>query len=371
MVLAGCGSTSSSFADTSDDGKLMTVQFYNQLANEAGVMKGWFPRYIQRKFNIKINLISPTAAGGGDSLFDTRSAAGDLGDIIVVDSTKLKKLVRSGLVADMSPYMKGMNNLNHFRRAANAVNKDLGKKSGVWAFPEQVSDDSPTTSSSVVDPDNAPYIRWDYYRAIGYPKMRNLDDYIKVMKQMQDYARKKTGQNDIYAMSLFKDWDDTTLRNASDIAGCFGYMQQDNILFKPEGTGYDTPLDKNGIYQKVLKFLYKCNQAGILDPESSTQDGTKRTQKIREGKVLTDLNSYSYWTQNIPSNMKKGQGMFVAPIEDLKVHTSGFQPRQYEHGDCSGLKGQEQAASRQVHQLHVFFRVCLWHGGTASSGFGL
>lgn len=235
MALAGCGSASSSAVDKSDDGKTMTVQFYNQLANEAGVMKGWFPRYIQKKFNIKINLISPTVNGGGDSLFDTRSAAGNLGDLIVVDSTKMKKLVRSGLVTDMSPYLKGMNNLNHFKKAALAVNKTLGKKSGIWGFPEQVADDSPTTSSAVVDPDTAPYIRWDYYRAIGYPKINNLDDYINAMKQMQDYARKKTGRNDIYAISLFKDWDDTTLRNASDIAGWFGYMQQDNILFKPNG----------------------------------------------------------------------------------------------------------------------------------------
>lgn len=325
MVLAGCGSTSGS-ADKSDDGQLMTVQFYNQLANEAGLMKGWFPRYIQKKFNIKINLISPTANGGGDSLFDTRSAAGNLGDIIVVDSTKMKKLVRSGLVADMSPYLKGMNNLQHFKRGALEVNRTLGKKSGIWGYPEQISDDSPTTSSSVTDPDNAPYIRWDYYKAVGYPKIRNLDDYISVLKKMQDYARKKTGQNDIYGISLFKDWDDTTMRNASDIAGWFGYMQQDNILFKPDGTGYDTPITKNGIYQKVLKFLYKCNQAGILDPESSTQDWNKLGQKVQDGKVLSNVDSYMYWEQNTPANLAKGEGMFVAPLEDMKIHTTGFQP---------------------------------------------
>jgi putative aldouronate transport system substrate-binding protein len=39
------------------------------------------------------------------------------------------------------------------------------------------------------------------------------------MKQMQDRARKDTGRNDIYALSLFKDWDDATMRNVSDIAG--------------------------------------------------------------------------------------------------------------------------------------------------------
>ncbi len=326
MALAGCGSASSSAVDRSDDGKTMTIQFYNQLANEAGLMKGWFPKLMLKKFNIKINLISPIVNGGGDSLFDTRSAAGNLGDLIVVDSTKMKKLVRSGLVADMSPYLKGMNNLNHFKKAALEVNKTLGKTSGIWGFPEQVSDDSPTQSSAVVDPDNAPYIRWDYYREIGYPKINNLDDYIKVMKQMQDRARKDTGKNNIYALSLFKDWDDTTMRNASDIAGWFGYMQQDNILFKPNGTGYDTPINKSGIYHKILKFLYKCNQAGILDPESTTQDWNKLEQKTQDGRVLTNVNSYMAWEQNTPANNAKGIGMFVAPLQDMKVHTQGFQP---------------------------------------------
>lgn len=204
--------------------------------------------------------------------------------------------MRSGLVTDMSPYLKGMDNLNHYRKAADAVTKSVGR-SGVWGFPEQVADDSPTTSSAVVDPDNAPYIRWDYYREIGYPKISNFDDLVNVLKRMQDQARKDTGKNNIYAVSLFKDWDDTTMRAASDIANWFGYMQQDNILFKPEGTGYDTPIKKNGIYEKALKFLYKCNQAGILDPESSTQDFNTLTTKTREGRVLLNINSYTYWTR--------------------------------------------------------------------------
>ena len=326
MVLAGCGASNQA-ADTSDDGKVMTVDLYDQLASgQSGLMKGWFAKLMLKKFNIKINIISPSASGGGDQLFETRSAAGNVGDIIIVDNNKLRKLAKAGLVSDMTPYLKGMDNLNKFKPAAKALSKGIGKSEGIWGYPEQVSSDSPTKSSAIVDPDNAPYIRWDYYREIGYPRIKNLDDYVTVLKQMQDRARKDTGKNNIYAISLFKDWDDATMRNATDIAGWFGYMPQGDTLFKPDGTGYETPLKKDGIYQKVLQFLYKCNQAGILDPESATQDWNKLTQKVTDGEVLSTVNSYMYWTQNTPDNLAKGQGMFIAPLEDMKPHTSGFQP---------------------------------------------
>ena len=305
----------------------MKVDVFDQIANYGGIQKGWFAKIAKDKFNVTLNFITPNVSGGGDTLFDTRSAAGNLGDIIITNTGggRMAKLVKAGLVSDMTPYLKGQKYLNKYMGSAKAVSKLVGKP-GVWGFGQDVSDKSPAEPAESYAPKEAPYIMWNWYREIGYPKIKNLDDFVGVLKKMQDKARQETGKNDIWAVSLFKDWDDTTMRNATDIAEWFGYMPQGDTLFKPNGTGYETPLKKDGIYQKVLQFLYKCNQAGILDPESATQDWNKLTQKVTDGEVLSTVNSYMYWTQNTPDNLAKGQGMFIAPLEDMKPHTSGFQP---------------------------------------------
>ena len=327
LGLTGCGSSAQETVTTKDNNELITIDFFDSLANKAGTMKGWFAKYVKDKFNIKINLISPIVSGGGDTLFDTRSAAGNVGDIIIVPSQKMKKLLKAKLVSDMTPYMKDAKNLKRLSAASKNVNKAIGAKSGVWGFPQQVAiGGNPTQSSQVVDPDNAPYIRWDYYREIGYPEIKNLDDYISVLKKMQDKARQDTGQNDIYAITLFKDWDDNLMRQGSDFAQMFGYQRQHNVFFKPEGGKVESPLDKDGIYQKMLQFLFKANQAGIVDPESSSQNWDKLVQKVTEGKTLSMFDSYVNWTQNTPDNLKKGVGMFLAPLQNMSPFSTGYRP---------------------------------------------
>ena len=110
LALAGCGSASNSNPDTSDDGKMMTVDVYDDLANYQGIQKGWFAKIVKDKFNMRLNLIAPNVAGGGSTLFDTRSAAGNLGDLIItgIGNGRASKLIKSGLVADMTPYLDGM-----------------------------------------------------------------------------------------------------------------------------------------------------------------------------------------------------------------------------------------------------------------------
>ncbi len=52
-------------------------------------------RIVKDKFNMELNIIAPNVAGGGDTLFQTRSAAGDLGDLILTnaDGGRLQNLV--------------------------------------------------------------------------------------------------------------------------------------------------------------------------------------------------------------------------------------------------------------------------------------
>ena len=110
LSVAACGGSTS--ADTKDDGSEMTVEVFDSLANSQGVQKGWYAKLIKDKFNIKLNIIAPNVSGG-DTVFDTRSAAGNLGDIVVTNTGngRLSKLVKAKLIEDMTPYYSSMKNV--------------------------------------------------------------------------------------------------------------------------------------------------------------------------------------------------------------------------------------------------------------------
>ena len=113
-TVAGCGKSSDS--DSTQGGKSsngkyakeLTIDVFDSQANFQGEQTGWFAKLIKDKFNIKLNIIAPNVAGGGDTLYQTRSANGNLGDLIItnLDSSRLKDMVTAGLVLDMSDYIK-------------------------------------------------------------------------------------------------------------------------------------------------------------------------------------------------------------------------------------------------------------------------
>ncbi len=328
--VSACGGSSSSSDDTKDDGSFMKVDVFSSTANYQGTQKGWFAKIVKDKFNMELNIIAPNVAGGGDTLFDTRSTAGNLGDLVIVGmgNGRLQKLVKSNLITDMTPYYNSMTNVKRYQAGVDYVTKQAGKD-GVWGVPGGVSDSSPTESADGIEPTAAPYIRWDYYSKIGYPEIKNLDDFVNVLKQMQDKAREETGKNDIYAVSLFKDWDGDLMQNAQAASQWLGYSQQNSVLVPADNDESKiTPASQVGsAYDQMIEFFNKCDQAGLVDPESTTQNWDTLSTKVQNGKVLMSIWSWlGKPRMNSSENAEKGVGFMLAPLQSMNVYTPGFQP---------------------------------------------
>lgn len=325
--LAGCGGDDT--ASDVDDGSLMTVEVFDGLANYQGMQKGWFAKIVKDKFNIELNIVAPNVAGGGSTLFDTRSASGNLGDIIIYgyDNGTGAKLVKAGLLADISPYLDGMDNIKAHQIAIDAMNKESGVEDGVYGIPGAVSSYAPTQASEGLEPTFGPYLRWDYYKAVGYPEIGTLEDLIPVLKQMQDKARETEGRDDIYAMSLFKDWDGNMMNNAKQPTCFYGYDEMGFVLAAADGSDYQSITDEGGIYERTIKFFNAAYRAGIVDPESTTQNYDTMNSKYKEGKVL-----FSFWpwlgqaAYNTNENKDAGKGFMIAPLEDQKIFSYGATP---------------------------------------------
>ncbi|MFD4960364.1 ABC transporter substrate-binding protein [Microbacterium sp. NPDC058389] len=302
--------------------KEITIDVFDGLANYMGVQQGWFAKIVKDKFNMKLNIIAPNVAGGGDTLYNTRVAAGDLGDLIITDKgQKLDELIEGGLVADAANYYPAMKNLATYDTAVQQLNDG---KDGVYGFPSALSTLKPTDPSEGLEPTFGAYMRWDYYKELGYPEVGTLEDILPILKQMQTAHPTADNGQPTYGFSLFKDWDGNMMVTAKQPATYYGYDEIGFVLAKADGEDYQSILDPEGEYMRNLKLYFDANQLGLVDPESTTQNYDTLFSKMQNGQVL-----FSWWPWlgqsafNTDANMQAGKGFEMVPLKDQDIFSYG------------------------------------------------
>ena len=300
----------------------ITIDVFDGLANYMGVQQGWFADIVKEKFNMKLNIIAPNVAGGGDTLYNTRVAAGDLGDLIITDKgQKLDELIEGGLVLDASDYYPAMENLAKFDAPVQHLNDG---SDGLYGFPSAVSSLKPTEPSEGLNPTFGPFVRWDLYKQLGYPEIDTLEDLLPVLSDMQDLNPTADNGQPVYAFSLFKDWDGNMMVTAKQPACFYGYDEIGFVLAKADGSDYQSILDPDSEYIRNLRLYYDANQLGLVDPESTTQNYDTLFSKFQNGQVL-----FSWWpwlgqsAYNTEDNMAAGKGFEMVPLKDQKIFSYG------------------------------------------------
>jgi len=300
----------------------ITIDVFDGLANQMGVQPGWFAKIVKDKFNMKLNVIAPNVAGGGDTLYNTRVAAGNLGDLIITDQGKqFDELVKGGLIVDMANYYEQMKNAAVFDAAVEKVNDG---KDGVYGLPTQVSTIKPTEPSEGLSSTFGPMIRWDLYKQLGYPEIDSLEDLLPVLKQMQDLQPTAANGGKTYGLSLFKDWDGNMMNNAKQPTTFYGYDEMGFVLAKADGSDYQSIVDSDSEYVRALHFFYEANQMGLLDPDSTTQNYDTLFSKFQNGQVL--FSPWPWQAQpafNTEENLAAGQGFMIAPMKDQTIFSYG------------------------------------------------
>ena len=338
-LAAGCSRGGTSQSGETDSGtkeykNFITVDVYDEFANYQGIQSGWFAKEVRDRFNMELNIIAPNVTGGGDTLFESRSATGSLGDLILVNTAngKFNQLVDSGLVIDCTELVRDKDLMKNYGTAVKRTNELAGKE-GIYGFPNSISSHAAVEPSEGSDPTFGPYIRWEYYRELGYPEMNGLEDFLDVLEQMQTLARKE-GSSDIYAISLFKDWDYNMMNNAKQIACMYGYDELGFVLSRADGTGYQDILDPDSFYIKALRFFNEANARGLVDPDSASQNFDSWLEKYQTGRVL-----YSPWPwvgqsmYNNVENKTAGRGFKLAPVKDMQIFSFGCWPE----GDSTSI----------------------------------
>jgi len=340
------GSTDAEAVKTYDE--FLTIDVFCSQANYQGIQSGWFAKVVKDKFNMELNIIAPNVAGGGDTLFQTRSAAGNLGDLVMIgaENGRLADTVNAGLLYDMTELLATKENVSQYTLGMDML-KDLVGTDKIYAIPSAVTSLPATAPSEGLDLVFGPYIRWDQYEAIGKPAIDTLEGLLPVLKQMQDQFPTSDSGQKTYAISLFKDWDGNMMTLAKQPACFYGYDEIGFLLLKADGTDTQVITDSNSEYVRSLKFYNEAYQMGILDPESTTQNYDTLFTKMSDGAVL-----FSPWpwlgqaAYNTIDNKEAGKGFMIAPVKDLQIFSYGASPSGSKY--VVGVGSQAQDPERMV-----------------------
>lgn len=338
ILAAGCASTpvapssaatseatsevasSGTAAKTYDE--FLTIDVFDNKANYQGIQPGWYAKVVKDKFNMELNIIAPNVAGGNDTLFQTRSAAGELGDLIMIGSEggRLADCVKADLMYDITDMVSKSQNLINYQAAIDNI-KSMISSDKVYAIPSECSLSSPLEATDGNDPTFGVYLRWDYYSELGCPEINTFEDVLPVLKQMQDKHPTSDSGQKAYAVSMFKDWDGNTMCLGKNPAALYGYDLDQSYftLINPDGKSQYV-LEDNSLYYRGLKFFFQANQLGILDPDSSTQNYDTFDAKYRDGGVFFDLWPWHcQGAYNTQENKAAGKGFMYVPVKDVTI----------------------------------------------------
>ena len=328
MVVSMCaacwGTAAASQYSAADYPQEITVDVFDSLSNYQGIQSGWFAKTVHDKFNMKLNIIAPNRSYNGAVLQDVRAASGNLGDLVIcsAENNALSGMVESGLLTDISGYLKNKN-IMKYKKAIMQLNSGLPEK-GIYAVPSEMSTSSALTPQNILEPSYSPYIRWDLYAKLGYPKIDTLEDLLPVLEKMQQLYPKTSSGARTYAFSFFGDWDDNLMNAAKQPCCFYGYDESGFVLAKADGTDYQNILSSGSLYMRVLKFYFEANQKGLVDPDSQIQSYSEVFEKYQKGQVLFSpwpfLGQSAYNTQE---NMDAGKGFMAVNIGDMKVYGYG------------------------------------------------
>ena len=299
----------------------MTFEVYDVAANYQGEQIGWYGKVLKDTFNIKLNIIAPQVSGDANSLYQTRTASGNLGDIIILDNPDMQDCVDSGLIMDIGDVIYNYENLKEYQEQIDQFNQSMSGVEGgsIYAIPCNMNNNGP--SGYVAETTfSAPRVPWDYYSELGCPELKTTDDLLNMLSDMMKAHPTNEAGDKAYAISMWKDWDINYSENAALLTYWFGQQVKDSVLLSYDNT--ITPLtDTEGGYYKALQFLFKANQMGLMDPDSATQDWTTVCDsKMKQKRVYLFWYNWQNGFWNTPAHGESRENYMYVPVEELEYY---------------------------------------------------
>lgn len=309
----------------------ITLTVYDELASFSGTQEGWMADILLEKFNVELNIVS----GGNEGILVNEFSEGSKADIILFSSEdtyrdpllkgQLYNWEKDDLLDIYGTYMK--NNLKDdlsYNREKNKEYISLEEESkiqeGVYGI---------RSNCSLVESDRGIFvhtwdIRWDLYKQLGYPEIKDLEDLYQVLKDMQNLHPLDDNGKKAYAASLWKGFfsDQNNMIGGIEetISAYFGVVGNNEVLYNPETGEVHEILEENGPYLQVLQWYNKLYREGMLDPDSKKLEYEDMEQKMENGSILFSPVNYLGSAIYTKSHLKEGKMMTsVKPEEAVPI----------------------------------------------------
>ncbi len=308
---------------------VVTLRMLNMNANYSGLIDKWYSKIYLDELHVYIDMIP--SGDQATTVLAAMMASGELPDLVQFqEKTQVSDAVKAGLLLNLDDNIAMLPNAVKNAPVALRFNRDKasGDTGKLYSITTQVGPQNPTTLPSGDDPNWGPYMRWDLYKQLGMPKISTLEDYLPVLKSMMDlYPTTPDGQK-VYGISLWADWDSTSMYLATEASCTQGIDTGDQfgttlpfaqVDFNDNSVG--SILDSSSWYVRNLHFYFAANQMGLVDPDSLTQKFDAAYAKSAEGRVL--FGWWSWFPGNYDTtdrvNADKPSGYRPVPMDTNKV----------------------------------------------------
>lgn len=216
-------------------------------------------------------------------------AGGDLPDLMLVDGTNFKAVLDGQLALPLDDLIKSNGqNLEKYAPKALALSRKF-KNNGdgkLYLLPISTADpNAPVVPGYYSSPTNL-YVRWDFYKELGYPDVNNTDDLIKVLSDIQKKHPTTPDGKKVYGVSGWQDW------GLWNFGIQFGFPNGEQNIDNNHNQNSDNQIvdqysTPDSSFWQSANFYYKANKAGILDPDFFINKYDGYVAKYKAGQLLT------------------------------------------------------------------------------------
>ncbi|MDR1903349.1 MAG: extracellular solute-binding protein [Treponema sp.] len=241
----------------------------------------YWTEILKEDLGIVLNLVPHDT----DAINTMMAARNITADVVIWNDAQLENAIRAGLLLNLDDRRDKLPNV--FANAGTSIQYVRDNISngtgGLYGLRGNVGTMLP--SSRFLE---GPYLRWDFYKELGYPELTNLEDYLPLMRKMLDAHPTNDNGQRMYGFALFSDWDGTFMQNAWWIGPTHeGKWSPGGFLEIDLGDlSVGTILDDNSSYKKALQLLYDANQMGLVDPNSPSMGFSQELELLEAARVL-------------------------------------------------------------------------------------
>lgn len=257
-----------------------------------------------------------TLEGCDQQKLDLLLAGSELPDILTVDREYCNTLLTGKKVVNLDDYLElapNLESLSPTRLAAMRRYYSNGD-GGLYFWTPCVGEEGVATEMW-----NGLTIRWDWYKELGYPEVKNEDDFLDVVKQIVDKHPTTENGDKVYGVATFSDgslwawWVWGCYYGFHNLTDAYSIRWADNANEVINNfTTMDSPV------WHAIEYYYKANQMGIFDPDSLTMKGEDLNAKATNGQLVSTV--CNWYAGSLYGNARAEDpdslaGYMVLPVE--------------------------------------------------------